>query len=93
MIGANRIYETAALMLPVALAALALGSVLGHAFGAPGMVVGIIAGELCVSVLLIRAVTRWLRRDIGDFARKLAQLDRIPDLIRSLAGRLKAARS
>ena len=93
LIGANRIYETAALMLPVALVALALGSALGNLFGAAGLVVGIIAGELAVSLLVVRAMTKWLGRDVIEFARELMRADRIPEYTRFVLRRLRAVRS
>lgn len=89
LIGANRIFDTAVLMLPAALLALAFGSALGDGYGAAGMVVGIIAGELAVSLLLIRSMTRWLRRSVRDFARDLLRVDRVPDYLRFLVRRFR----
>jgi O-antigen/teichoic acid export membrane protein len=92
LIGANRIYEPAALMLPVALGALAFGSALGNAFGAAGMAIGIIAGELAVSLLVVRAMTRWLHRDVSSFARDLLSTSRVPGYARLLVRRLAPSR-
>lgn len=89
LVGANRIFDTAKLMLPVALLALGIGSLLGLEFGTLGMVSGAIAGELAVSLLLIRSMTAWMQRSVADFGSDLMRFDRVPEYLRFLLRRFR----
>ena len=71
LIGSNRMYRPAAFMLPAALLALLTGSLLAVPLGVPGMVMGVVLGELAVSIIAIRAVTGWLGGSSFGFLRDL----------------------
>lgn len=75
LIGTNRMYGPAALMLPAALLSLGIGSLLAVPFGVPGMVVGAILGELAVSLIAIRAMAGWLGESGTGFLRDLFRFE------------------
>lgn len=74
LISTNRMFETAPLMPPLALAGIGIGAALAPGLGVAGMVVGGILGELAISALVVRAMARWLGIERGVFRRDLLEL-------------------
>jgi O-antigen/teichoic acid export membrane protein len=60
LIATNRLYGTSFVMMGWALFSVGVGAVLAVQFGVVGMLCGGIIGELGVSLLVARAVARWL---------------------------------
>jgi O-antigen/teichoic acid export membrane protein len=56
---ANRIFEVSVLMLPLSLVAVGLGTILAAMLGVQGMALGIVAGEVLLSLLMLRAIRAW----------------------------------
>jgi hypothetical protein len=75
---ANRLYGPSFWMFGCAILSVALGSALTFALGVSGMFVGGLLAELCVSLIAMSAVSRWLslspRRLLFDFSGPLTAL-------------------
>ncbi len=88
LIGANRIFEPAIRMTPVAIAALAIGSVASMVYGATGMAAGIILGELAASFIVVQAVAALVGRGTGQVFRELLDLSNLVGTARPLLAAL-----
>lgn len=82
LLSANRMFEPSMWMLLAGCCSLAIGALLSPAIGLPGMLIGGIAGELIISILAVRAMCRWLGKDVRTF---LADLLDVSTLRRWLA--------
>jgi len=74
LIGANRTYDAAIRMTPVAIAALAIGSIASLSFGVAGMGAAILVGELAASIIVIQAVAALVGRPTWHVLRDLLDL-------------------
>lgn len=89
LIGTNRMYGPSALMVPAALAAVALGALLTRQVGINGMVIGGILGEFAVAYIAIGALTRWLGQGPRAFLTHLLQFRGLAGYVSQLLTRLR----
>lgn len=88
LVATNRLYGPSFLIVAWSVVALGLGVVLAAGYGANGMFLGGILGELGVSVIAVHAVARWLAIPVPTLLFDFSSIRSLADLLRRRAFKL-----